>query len=767
MQTGNPKAMNHSPLENRAISLSSENGQPLLRHVHGQEHASHDSLRSARSDDDKEAEKKKSPCSSWPLLWKIELLTWLGSVCCFLGIVIVLATLNNKGPPDWYFESTPNAVIQLLATFAQALLMASVSAAIGQMKWLRMLQERPQVDFHRLDQSSRGPWGSLLVLISRRAGFIASLGALIMVLSLGIAPCFQQTLRCHTVYTAGSDASVPIARYMNGTGTGTVYQKNIFVPRLDPQLASTPYIALFSPPHTEYTATAHCGSGNCTWEVYETLAVCNTCKDLSSSLSSTKHDGSNDNNLYTLPNGFEFAGGPVIARMNITTSVNAKSQRLVPVPYKVPGMLGTQRLETTYWDSIEFGNNGSRLLGVFAVGASQIAGPNQPDKPLLSMPDLNFAPPVAYECLLQFCVREVRASWTNSTFHETVVSSWTNQTQTCQDLPCYDPYTFTSPKTGTTFHVQNDALTSKMYWLSFFLRGNATSFGPQGISFSSDFAEAIYKAMNSSDTSFTSLMDNLANRLSLNLREIPYQPVVVGQSVTALYLAYVRWVWLTLPVFELVAGLFFLVTTMVETKRRGMAPWRNGILASLFHGFDHGLVPRGSGHILEEEARPMTGASFPSIINMEDLQINGDAEKRFGAMPVTIETGFAAMPRLTPPISCVHSLWPVSCISPDLSAEPYLFIGLFDWPLLLVIVIHCIRQSSLRLEPVGLARVEAAFSTGGGGGGPGEAALIEMIFDLDFTDDGTRISQILVFVDTCESTRVLEQILAKAGEEAA
>ncbi|KAK7941343.1 uncharacterized protein PG986_013730 [Apiospora aurea] len=111
--------------------------------------------------------------------------------------------------------------------------------------------------------------------------------------------------------------------------------------------------------------------------------------------------------------------------------------------------------------------------------------------------------------------------------------------------------------------------------------------------------------MNSSTTGFTDLMGNLANRLSLSLREIPDQPSAIGQSTTALYLAFVRWGWLTLPVFELIGSLLFLVTVMVETKRRRMAPWRNGILAALFHGFDQRPVAHDGGGGLEGEARQL------------------------------------------------------------------------------------------------------------------------------------------------------------------
>ncbi|KAI0860706.1 hypothetical protein F4860DRAFT_478387 [Xylaria cubensis] len=42
---------------------------------------------------------------------------------------------------------------------------------------------------------------------------------------------------------------------------------------------------------------------------------------------------------------------------------------------------------------------------------------------------------------------------------------------------------------------------------------------------------------------------------------------------------------------------------------------------------------------------------------------------------------------------------------------------------------------------------------------------VETIYDLDFTEDGTKISRILVTVDTYESTKIIEEILSKAAGE--
>ncbi|KAM0816005.1 putative SnoaL-like domain-containing protein [Seiridium cardinale] len=40
--------------------------------------------------------------------------------------------------------------------------------------------------------------------------------------------------------------------------------------------------------------------------------------------------------------------------------------------------------------------------------------------------------------------------------------------------------------------------------------------------------------------------------------------------------------------------------------------------------------------------------------------------------------------------------------------------------------------------------------------------VVEMIWDLEFTEDGTRVKQILEFVDSYESSQLLEEMLTKA-----
>jgi Protein of unknown function (DUF3176) len=105
---------------------------------------------------------------SWT--WKVEILGWLGSLGCFIAIFVFLRVLDHRPLPSLRYGITPNAIIGLLASFVQILLLVPVTSSIGQLKWLRALRRRPIYTFQALDRASRGPWGSFLLLIRGSGG---------------------------------------------------------------------------------------------------------------------------------------------------------------------------------------------------------------------------------------------------------------------------------------------------------------------------------------------------------------------------------------------------------------------------------------------------------------------------------------------------------------------------------------------------------------------------------------------------------------------
>jgi hypothetical protein len=138
--------------------------------------------------------------------WLFEIASWITSLFFFISIVIVLKVFEGQPLPNSPLKISLNAIVGLLATFGEVLLMVPVASAIGQVKWLRVSRKRPMNEFRLVDEASRGPWGGVLLLRKSRGGksdapslllmtnslsILASIGSVITILALGTSTFVQ------------------------------------------------------------------------------------------------------------------------------------------------------------------------------------------------------------------------------------------------------------------------------------------------------------------------------------------------------------------------------------------------------------------------------------------------------------------------------------------------------------------------------------------------------------------------------------------------
>jgi hypothetical protein len=158
--------------------------------------------------------------------WLLELLSWLFSAVCMAAIIGVLIGLQDESLSKWVLAEktglTLNTYISILSKMAGAALILPVSEALGQLKWSWFLEHSKQMwDFEIFDNASRGPWGSLLLLIRTKGKALAALGAMIMLCSLALDPFFQQVVDFPDRWALQNDSSA-IPRAMRYQPT---YQK--------------------------------------------------------------------------------------------------------------------------------------------------------------------------------------------------------------------------------------------------------------------------------------------------------------------------------------------------------------------------------------------------------------------------------------------------------------------------------------------------------------------------------------------------------------
>lgn len=131
-------------------------------------------------------------------LWAWELFSILASLACLAAIVTVLAVVDQKPLAWWRFPIRPNALISVFSAVAKTTFLLPVAECISQSKWHHFSRgPRPLADLQRFDDASRGPWGSLIFLFSRRPAhttLLTSLGCIITICALAVDPFTQQII---------------------------------------------------------------------------------------------------------------------------------------------------------------------------------------------------------------------------------------------------------------------------------------------------------------------------------------------------------------------------------------------------------------------------------------------------------------------------------------------------------------------------------------------------------------------------------------------
>ena len=129
-----------------------------------------------------------SPPSNSPSEWWFELLALAFSIGCMVSIVAILFTFQDRPQSEWrggWLSIT--ATIAIFSTGANSAAALAVGACLSQYKWLHFRKSAHKLtDLDLLEEASRGPLGSL-VLLARRPWGLASVGAIVTLLAVGVS----------------------------------------------------------------------------------------------------------------------------------------------------------------------------------------------------------------------------------------------------------------------------------------------------------------------------------------------------------------------------------------------------------------------------------------------------------------------------------------------------------------------------------------------------------------------------------------------------
>ncbi|KAI8635246.1 hypothetical protein F5Y19DRAFT_5090 [Xylariaceae sp. FL1651] len=509
--------------------------------------------------------KSKSPISWW---WWWEIGAALLSIISLILLIILLSKANGLRLRSWALPIQPNSLISVLTTIAKTAMMVPVAACLSQLKWRHFLRRPNPLDqFQIMDDASRGPWGSFVLLTRafKIRALIATALAFITVVGLGFEPSAQQILDFPERVTPETNVSAEVGVASHYTSKAFVSDNTVWklLPTTDLFKLQSAIVDGIS--GTVPEPNFNCPSDYCTWEDFTTLGICSAYQNLTSEIKMTCDNPENPlfNCTYVFPDG----QGSTSAK-NITFGDVGKSQYLRAESFR------------SWFESTSVQNRSGILSAVKVTNYDLYRN---------RVPGIGFAyaePPVTESYFARFY-------WCSKTFRN--VTAIPRQLQVgsveVEELKEVEYHigngcscsTLSSPSTGVNYTVDSTLLMYLMDYLQFILTQEVVNIAPYSprIDNAVDLANYLYT------TNFENFTVNLATTLTNQIRSA--DPGDNRNATTHPGIAYsketyihVRWPWAILPAVSTIITSALLATSIIISRRDPL--FKSSALALLFHG---------------------------------------------------------------------------------------------------------------------------------------------------------------------------------------
>ncbi|OAP56125.1 hypothetical protein AYL99_09304 [Fonsecaea erecta] len=585
--------------------------------------------------------------SKWSQLrndyWFDEVASLILGIVAIGAICAVLATYDGQPAPRLPHGITLNAIVSFLATIAKACLLVPLASVIGQGKWLWFLNSHKLGDIQTLDAASRGPMGAVQMLTTRRGGFLASISAAAVLLSVGF-DAFVQQLITYPLRQTSQQSDLARIRTMVNQSTSSI---NFLDLPFWSAVQSGIYDGQSSP-----RSVPSCPQGSCEWPVYHSLAFCSKCVNMTDHVTMTTEPGS----LVPL-NASRIIEQyvPYISAYTLATdgnqSVVVLRNQSVQFPNGVPGQVifsvdvdgpaiynenGTAEipnscgLDMNYTTGLVWPLNipDPAQLDLFELGPNTWLGGTYAGikNPLLALGSISMywntdgtqvELKSASECALTLCVNEYQTKVNGTTVTSSILSTTYGEVQAHSGLGYA---TWSAEVNGTTYFLgdginfapndpngagqDGEQLTGIIQTMLDVTVGNKYYMGHLDCTVDQDnatnrtvvtecyaedeFDGTVYSSteMQIIDTTprgVEAMLENIA-AATTDLFQRYGNVDVTGSAVGAENFVQTRWWWISLPAAVVVMAMVSLAATMYSTKRRGIGIWKTALLPMVFRG---------------------------------------------------------------------------------------------------------------------------------------------------------------------------------------
>jgi hypothetical protein len=127
--------------------------------------------------------------------WWWEILSAILSVLSMVAVIAILCYFQDRPRESWTFSISPNSIISVFITVAKSALILTVAECLSQGKWGHFQNPNRLSELELIDTASRGPWGSLQLLLGMKTrNWVSSCAAFVIILALAADPFAQQIL---------------------------------------------------------------------------------------------------------------------------------------------------------------------------------------------------------------------------------------------------------------------------------------------------------------------------------------------------------------------------------------------------------------------------------------------------------------------------------------------------------------------------------------------------------------------------------------------
>ncbi|KAF6827133.1 hypothetical protein CMUS01_09138 [Colletotrichum musicola] len=601
--------------------------------------------------------------------WSIEIASSILALGCIAAVVILLSLHQGKPLPAWPKLISVNTLIAVFTAIFKASLIMPVAEGIGQLKWTWF--DRPQrlSDIALYDGASRGPWGSLSLIVKQiprtDKGYLAGLGAFITIAALAIDP-FSQAMIDHRTCrgtAASGAASVPRANNYTANRNSEISSLHwagdagVSLPTV-----GALYKGMVDPRETASLLNVTCSTGNCDFGgdseafYFSSLAACQSCEDVTNETEEFK--------------------GPSLS-FNESADDYFRSWRLPSNTrlYQVSANRSGNVLQSS--SVIDPANETFPIdhFALYRIDVLAVTNPECRDRKDCSV-ESPAVRPLAVRCRFDACVKRYRGQVVNGTYAETEESDGLR-------------LKYTGPRRMAAFALLTDTVTmngrerrceptddwaddsvrlgfddkgglSKVYesgvfsitqplrwrsypreclwvldlWTWWGLQSLFTSFFTDWIMHSggstADMAQVrgspwlrrMYAGGTASVSTVEDVVAGLTAALTADIRNSPYGEnerlardvperyrAAAGRAIATETCIYVEWGWLAYPAALMVLQWVFLVLVLGgRRKARGRGGWKSSPLALLFHSLDDDLRAKSGGGGLGTAGRMASAA---------------------------------------------------------------------------------------------------------------------------------------------------------------